>query len=355
MALFVAFVLVELLMPAFNHTLNADISLFNGHFAYTLGFALLITFLYGIFSGSYPAFFLSSFQPVKVLKGDVSKSKGGSLFRKSLVVVQFTASVVLIIGMIIIFQQISFIHNKNLGFKGEQVLVVPLQTDAVTENFRNYRDQFLKNPNVVSISRSSYLLGRCARIKIFSKWKACKEHLPFWNMEVDYDFLETLNIELLEGRNHSRELDNDSSLTFLMNETAVRNYNIENPIGARLSADFENIDGDMQYGTVVGIVKDFHIEGFDQPIKPMILTLDNQTWFASIRVRPENMAETISYVEETWNNMEPSHPFRYVFLDDKFGAFYKQQDSFGQMFLYLTILAIIISCMGFIWLGFLHR
>ncbi|MEZ5004504.1 MAG: ABC transporter permease [Chitinophagales bacterium] len=344
-ALFVAFVMVELFLPAFNHTMNTNIELFNDYFGMTIGFALLVALLYGIFSGSYPAFFLSSFQPIKVLKGDVSKSKGGALFRKTLVVLQFTASVVLIIAMIVIFKQTSYMHNKNLGFKGEQVLVVPLQTDDVTNNFRTYQDRFLKNSNVLGITRSSYVPGDAPNQNMY-RLEGRKDNMPLWNMEVDYDFFETLNIQLADGRDFNRSLDHDSSLTVILNETAVKSFNIENPIGAKIDMDLGNFKSEPHYATVVGIVKDFHIEGFDKPIRPMIFSIGDYIWFASIRIRPENMQETINFIEKTWNEMEPSHPFTYTFLDERFGVFYEQQDAFSRMFLYLTILAIIISCMG---------
>ena len=153
LALFLAFILVELFIPGFNNIMDTNLSLFNDHFNQTILFALLITLFYGLFAGSYPAFFLSSFQPVSVLKGDFTKTKGGALLRKGLVIFQFTASAILIIGMIIIFNQISFLHNKDIGFNGEQVIVVPLQTDDMTNNFRDYKSIFLKNSNVLSVSR----------------------------------------------------------------------------------------------------------------------------------------------------------------------------------------------------------
>jgi putative ABC transport system permease protein len=342
-ALFLAFILVELFLPGFNNIMDTNLRLFNEYFILTLGFALTVTLIYGLFSGSYPAFFLSSFQPVTVLKGDMTKTKSGSFFRKSLVVVQFTASIILIIGMAIIFKQISFMNTKNLGFKGNQVLVVPIQTDKVAENFRIYKKEFLKHPNVVNVSRSSYLPGDTPNQNMFLL-EGSQEQLPLWNLEVDYDFFETLNLEIAEGRGISRELDKDTIATYILNETAIKNFNIENPIGKRLIT----YDGNNQQraGAIVGIVKDFHIEGFNQPIKPMVLRLDNDLWWASFKITHENMPETIAAIEKKWNEIEPTHPFRYTFLDESFGALFKQQENFGTMFLYLTLLAIIISCMG---------
>lgn len=342
-ALFLAFIMVEFFLPGFNQVMDSELSLLNNHFASTLGFAFLVTAVYGFFSGSYPAFFLSRFEPITVLKGDMTKTKGGTLFRKSLVVVQFTASIILIIGMAIIFMQISFIHNKDLGFNGEQVLVVPIQTDKVAENFRNYKEEFLKNPKVLNISRSSFLPGDLPNQNVF-EMEGTQEHLPLWNMEVDYDFFETLNLELLEGRAFSRDMDSDTLPTYIVNETALKSFNIENPIGQRMTTVGQV--GEKMYGPIVGVVKDFHIEGFNQPIKPMVLSVDNALWWVSMKVDSGDLNETIADIETKWNRLEPSHPFRYTFLDENFGALFKQQENFGRMFLYLTLLAILISCMG---------
>jgi len=344
LALFLAFILVELFIPGFNNIMETELYLFNDHFNQTLIFAICITLFYGLFAGSYPAFFLSSFQPVAVLKGDFTKTKSGSLLRKGLVVFQFTASAILIVGMLIIFSQISFLHNKDIGFKGDQVLVIPLQTDKMTENFRSYKDIFLKNSNVLSISRSSYLPGDNPNQNMY-KLEGSEEQLPLWNLEVDYDFFKTLDIKLLQGRLFDQEKESDSLTYFILNETAVRNLNIENPLQKRMG-QYINQKGDLQFGNIIGVVKDFHIEGFNQEIRPMIMTISNQTWYASIKIANEDMASTIDFIEKEWNKLEPSHPFRYKFLDEKFGALLKQQDNFGTMFLFLTILAIIISAMG---------
>jgi len=343
-ALFLAFILVELFLPGFNNVMETNLTLVNDYFGQTVLFSLLVTLFYGLFAGSYPAFFLSGFQPASVLKGDFTKTKGGALLRKALVITQFTASIILIIGMIIIFSQISFLHNKDIGFKGDQVIVVPLQTDQMTENFRSYKDIFLKNSNVLSISRASYFPGDNPNQNMFAL-EGREEHYPLWNMEVDYDLFKTLDIKLLEGRLFDREKESDSIPYFILNETAVKNLNIENAIGSRL-ARIGGQPGELAYGQIVGIVKDFHIEGFNQPIRPMVMTVSNQVWFASFKISPNEMNSTIEFIEKEWNKLEPSHPFRYSFLDQKFGSLLRQQENFGTMFLFLTILAIIISAMG---------
>ncbi len=343
-ALFLAFILVELFLPGFNNVLETNLKLFNDHLGQTILFSLFVTLFYGLFAGSYPAFFLSGFQPAAVLKGDFTKTKGGALLRKSLVVLQFTASTILIIGMIIIFDQISYLQNKDIGFKGDQVIVAPIQTDKMTENFRNYKDIFLKNSNVLNVSRASFFPGDTPSQNMYSL-EGNEEQLPLWNMEVDYDFFKTLDIQLIEGRKFERELESDSIPYFILNETAVKNLNIENPIGRRIGS-YINQQGDLRYGTVIGIVKDFHIEGFNQPIRPMILSVSNNVWFASFKIAKNDMNATIDFIEKEWNKLEPTHPFRYTFLDQKFGTLLRQQENFGTMFLFLTILAIMISAMG---------
>jgi len=343
-ALFLAFILVELFLPGFNNILETELYLFNSYIGETLIFSFIITLFYGLFAGSYPAFFLSSFQPISVLKGDFTKTKGGALLRKVLVVTQFTASTILIIGMIIIFKQISYLHNKDIGFNGEQVIVVPIQTDQMAENFRNYKSIFLKNSNVLNATRASFFPGDTPNQNMYML-EGSKEQLPLWNMDVDYDFFKTLDVKMLDGRKFDREKESDSIPYFILNETAVKNLNIQNAVGRKMARNQGSVEASI-YGNIIGVVKDFHIEGFNSEIRPMVLTISNELWFASFKIGNKDMTSTIDFIEKEWAKLEPSHPFRYTFLDQKFGKLLRQQENFGTMFLVLTILAIIISSMG---------
>ena len=343
-ALFLAFILVELFLPGFNNIMQTNLVLFNANLNKTILFALAITLVYGLFAGSYPAFFLSSFKPIDVLKGDFTKTKGGALLRKGLVVIQFTASTILIIGMIIIFKQLSFLQNKDIGFKGEQVVIVPIQTSVMEENFRNYKDIFLKNKNIQSISRADYYPGGGTDVEAYLL-EGSDEQFLIREINVDYGFFKTLDIKLLEGRVFDRDKDSDSINYYIINESAVKELNIDNPIGKRLAQSYEASEG-VNYGTIIGVVKDFHTQGFNQPIRPMVIGLSNYTHLVSFKVASTDMNATIDFIEKEWSKLEPSHPFRYTFLDETFGALLRQQENFGTMFLFLTILAILISAMG---------
>ena len=343
-ALFIAFIFVELFLPGFNNIMETNLKLVNDHIGQTITFSLIVTVFYGLFAGSYPAFFLSGFQPVAVLKGDFTKSQGGSLLRKGLVIIQFTASTILIIGMIIIFKQISFLQNKDLGFKGDQVIIVPIQTAKMVEDFNNYRDIFFRNSNVQSISRASSYPGRNSSIEAYVL-EGREEKFIIRELNVDFDFFKTLDIELVEGRVFDREKESDSLSYFIINQAAMNELNIKNPIGKRLGETI-NTEGEIGFGTIIGVVKDFHMEGFNQPIRPTVMVLSNNVDMVSFKIASNDMKGTIAFIETEWNKLEPTHPFRYTFLDQRFGALLRQQENFGNMFLFLTILAIIISAMG---------
>jgi len=235
-------------------------------------------------------------------------------------------------------------HTKDLGFKGDQIIVVPIQTDDMATNFESYKSIFLNDSKVIGLARTSYIPGDQPNQTMF-ELVGRKDHLPLWNLSVDDDFIKTMGMEIIEGRGYDDALQSDSSLYFILNETAVRNFNIEDPIGKQILV-FTGAEGGREAGVVIGVVKDFHIEGFNSQIKPMIMMNDNFLWWVTFKISPEDFSETIAGIESKWNELEPSHPFRYTFMDERFGAHFRQQESFATIFLYLTLLAILIAILG---------
>jgi putative ABC transport system permease protein len=340
-ALAVAIGLTEILLPVFNDIsgkqltfdLAGNLRLITG----LIGIALIT----GLVSGSYPALFLSSFNPVRILKSSYGAESGGSVFRKVLVIIQFTLSIFLIIGTTVIYNQLEFIKNKNLGYDKEHILCIRMKT-GLYQNLAVVAYEMEQNPNIKGITLSSCLLSSRESSTDRIKW----EGKPFGDktsmgiISVDYDFLDVYDIEMAEGRFFSREFPTDIREAYILNETAAKLVGLENPIGSRFSCF-----GDE--GTVIGIVKDFHHESLRDEIKPLIMHM-NPNWFdnMSVKIKADSLSATIDFLATTMNENAPDYNFEYRFLDDVIDGLYQSEQRMGVLFRYFTFLAIFISCLG---------
>ena len=344
MALPVAVALVELFLPAFNALTGKDLRI--DYFGNSVVFIGLIGILLivGILSGSYPAFFLSTFRPAEVLKGKLKAGSGSTLFRKVLVVVQFSISIVLIAGTIIIFNQLDFIRNKKLGFDKEQVVVLPVSRSGIGQNFEAFKTELLQNPSVESVCGSTSLPSLLPTRSVFIPEGVEEgERLTLRNVLVDYDFIKTFGMEIIEGRDFSRDFATDTKEAFIVNEAAVKEFGWDSALGKRL------IDLEGPRGLVIGMVKDFHFRSKHQKIEPLILSLlpsSRFVYFVSVKIRSSNISETLAFLKRKWNSFSPGWPFEYFFLDDNFNRLYKSEDRLRQVFLTFTFLAIFIACLG---------
>jgi hypothetical protein len=339
-ALCVAIVLVVLLLPAFNNIAQKNLFLNPGNSASILLGLLGITLFTGFISGSYPALFLSAFQPARVIKGTYTKSSQKSLLRRALVVFQFTIAVVLIIGTVLVYKQLNFIRNKDLGFNREQVLSVPMN-DEIRENVESFKNETLHHSSVINVTSATSRPTRVGNINpVYWEGRGPDQYETFKFVAMDVDYIKTFEMEIVDGRDFSKDLTTDTQ-NYIVNEEAIKFMELENPVGKLFSIwDRE--------GQIIGVVKNFHSQSLRNEIEPLVLTL-TRNWrhnFAFIRIRPENISQTLKDLEGTWKKFAPHYPFSYQFLDESFEALYRTDQRTGILLRYFTILAIFISCLG---------
>ena len=337
-SLFFALAMVVILLPLFNRITAKELSLdFMGNLSLYAGLIGIAAFT-GIVSGSYPALFLSSFHPVSVLKGSGgTRAKARALFRKALVITQFSLTVVMIIGTITIYSQIQFMRDKKLGFDQEHLVVLSL-TGTLMNNSDAFKQEILRNPGVLE---ASLALSRQFHSTPSDLWRgesADKNVRVFYNY-VDEDYLETFGMEIAEGRFFSREFSGDID-NFVLNETAVKAMALEDPIGKPLTLS-------RRKGTVVGVVKDFHFETLGRKIGPLCLFNPGEGFrYLFARVRPQNLDATIGLMKEAWQKFDSHYPFDYQFFDDDFDSLYRSERRIGTIVKYFAVLAVFISCLG---------
>jgi len=338
-AMVLSVILARLFLPFLNNitgheiefTVLRDIRILSLIFAVTLGV--------GLISGIYPALILSSFQPVNIMKGSYRHTRKGALyFRNSLVVVQFAISIVMIISTVVLSYQMDYIRNKKLGFNSEHI--IGLRNRGIdTELFRK---ELLKNPDILKVAGSSHLPVRIGWSNIPAWDGKDEDDNPFfYRLNVDFDFFDLYNLEIVNGRAFSDEYGEDRGKAYILNEAAVKRLGWDNPVGQNFG--FWRITG-----KVVGVVKDFNFESLHKPVTPLgIGVYDRNTFsYVSVKIRPDNVAKTIQYIEDEWEKFAPDYPFEYSFIDERLDNMYKSEQRMAVSFNYFTGIAIFIACLG---------
>ena len=346
MSLLIALVIAFITLPFFNKLAGTEISipLTSPIFWFVV---LVSAFVLSLFSGWYPAFFMSRFIPVKVLKGLGKGNVGGSNIRNSLVIFQFTISVFLIVGTLVVFKQLNFIQNKDLGFSKNQVLVVQ-DFYGAGEKGNTLRQEVENLAQVKKATISSFLPTPSSR----SDYTYFKEGFPNQedavNMQrwlVDYDYLETLEIKIKAGRTFNEQRMTDST-AILINETAVKllGMNPEEALGLRLSSDLGDENG--TFYTVVGVIENFHFESLKDNIGALSLRLGRSTGNMAIRLNAGDFSAALAGIEKVWKKNIPGQPFAYSFMDDSVNRTYEAEQKLSKIFVVFTILSIFIACLG---------
>jgi putative ABC transport system permease protein len=303
-----------------------------------------ITVLLGILSGLYPAFVLSGFKPIAVLKGSFQHSTGGIRLRKALVILQFTISIALMVGTSIVYQQMKFIYESNLGYDREQVITIQQSGSNVTRS-TNFKTELLRNPNIISAGTSSNQIGQqLGRTGITPEGSSNNTNIIASIMAIDETFIPTMGMEMASGRNFS--LEYADSLSAIINEEMVRFLKWEDPIGKKISIQNGPNPEDLAAYTVVGVVKDFHFATIRHKLEPLFVVFNAQNSSLAVKVSTSSLNETIAYVEETWKKVNPGTTFEYNFLDEQFAKLYRNEEAFARMFTHFTALAIVIAVLG---------
>jgi putative ABC transport system permease protein len=348
-ALIIGIILVELLLPYFNNLVNLELSIDYFGKWFIIPGLILLGLIVGLLSGSYPAFFLASFKPVAVLSGKLEKGSGGSMLRSILVIIQFGISVFIIVGTIVIFQQLSFMLNKDLGFDKEQVMVIQRFGEVGKRHVEAFKQEIARIPGVIASSASTSIPGYPNNYNAHGIEGRPLDKVYLLQVNwCDFDYLKTYGLKLNSGRFFSTEVSTDSTAA-VINRRAVRDFNIEDPLNTRFirpgTPPEENV-----YMQVIGVVEDFHFESLHTDIKPYIFVVRPADWgwipYLSIRFDPSNVKKVINEVENVWKEYTGSQPFEYFFVNEDFAARYSQEQRTRMIFVIFSILAVFIASLG---------
>ncbi|MEO5908167.1 MAG: ABC transporter permease [Ginsengibacter sp.] len=348
-AFVLAFILAILLLPLFNTVADKNLSLnFSDHFELIAAF-IVLAIITGLIAGSYPAFYLSSFKPVKVLKGKFSNSFSAVALRKGLVIFQFIISVVLIIASVVIAGQMKFLRSADLGFAKDQQVVIPLRSENAKKMYHSFTDELLKQSGVANVGASSFYPGITNfSDNIFYKDGGSMDQGQDVKMNfIDSRFLQTLEIKSVAGRIFSDDYPEDTSGSIVLNQTAVKILGFPSP-GKALNQNLHNTFNGTTYNyKIIGVVKDFHYEDLHLPIGPYGFQLNRSSYnYMIVHVKSADINSALQSIEDTWHSLNASEPFDYSFLDKDFQKNYSAETRLSAIVSYFTIIAILISCLG---------
>lgn len=355
-AVMLAVLLVYLILPYFNNFVDKELvfNLFENPFLLA-GLIILVPFV-ALTAGIYPSLFLSRFQPSLILKGNTFKGSRGVMMRKGLVIFQFSLSVILIIGTIILYLQLQHMQGKNLGFQQEQIVLLPMDQNLIAWEFPQFKEQALQNPSIQSVTAVSKILGSSEQ----HQWKMYPANVPQGEsrstlaLHVAHDFVETYDIEIIAGRPFSRDFQTDKDQAILVNQKMVEVLDIVNPENA-LGEPFyyEPSEGERVPLSVVGVVKDFNYTSLKKEIEPLIIRLAEGTRpilqtmsYAAVKIAPGALSEGIGHLEQVWSEVNYIDPFEYTFQDQELQKVYATEMRIGKVTGSFTLLCILVACLG---------
>jgi putative ABC transport system permease protein len=339
----ISLVLVEITLPFFRSLTGSELS-FDYIFMpwLILGLFGLLAFV-AFVAGSYPALFLSAFQTIKVLTGRVKAGAAGSRIRSVLVTFQFTISIGLIIGSVISFSQLSYMKQKRLGFNKEQIVVMRIVGDSIGTSIPTIKAELTSYFGIIDVAASSHVPGRIlAQHAVVPQGYSLAQTQVMANISFNPDFIPTMGIQIVEGRNFSHEIISDQSESILINEAAARQYDWKNSVGKTI----RYLPNDTNK-TVIGVVRDYHLRSLHHKIMPLYIDNDPSNFlYISIKIKPDNVSKTLHFLRKKWAEIAPAQTFDYFFLDESFDLHYQADEKLVVIFSHFTFLAIFVACLG---------
>ena len=340
----VSIILVKLSLPLFNRFAERQLVLDWGSFIHILPAILILVLLTGLIAGSYPAFYLSSLNPIHVLKGMISPRPRRSRLRNSLVIFQFSVSIILIFATLMVKDQLHFIRNREMGYDRDHIVIVTVRDSEARKRMSALKEEIKRNPEILKVS-SSQFLPNAVKTSTNVNWPTKPRDLviPIYAGEIDYDFINLYGIEIIQGRNFSKEFSSDRNGAFLINESALKALGPE----FRLGMDFGHWGSPKSRGKVVGVMKDFHSLSLHEEIKPLYFFLNpNAGSNLSIKIRGGKIREALQSIGQIMKNFSPHYPFDYRFFDEIFNRTYQTEQKIESIISIFAVIAIFIACMG---------
>ncbi len=343
-----AFVLFEIFYPLLNDFLENSLSLSQQNFKYVFLLIPVVVLVVGLLAGSYPAFYLSKYLPLHAMKDLYVPVSGRSMFRKILVIAQFAMAVILIIGTTVIYRQLDFMRNSDLGFKKQNVVLVNFRPKhpKFKGKYSVMLNQFKQHPQVLSVAGAYTVPGRFSKETktIQRKAETGIQRFSIQAISVDFDYVDSMGMEIVQGRNFSREILTDEGSGMLLNQEAVRHMNLIEPLGEKFTVPGRGGQREM---TVVGIVKDFHVYSLKKKIEPLMLYIHPDYFYTvAVRIRPMDTQGTLGFMERTWKDIFPDSSFNYTFLEDAYHRLYTGEEKISQLLSLFSGLAVFVACLG---------
>jgi putative ABC transport system permease protein len=342
----IAVAMVVLVLPFFNTFAEKNIPIRVLIHPFYLGLMILLPLGVGIISGIYPAFVLSSFLPITALKANTSQEKG-AMFRKTLVILQFTLSIILLIGTGVAIDQLNMLRKSDTGFTRENVVMIPVSRSPIAKTYEALRTEFLRNPNTLSVTALEEVLGAKHQVGNYLI-EGMEESKPFPRLNVRHDFIKTFGIPLVAGRDYSEDIVTDDTLALLVNETFVKQMgwtSNEDAIGKKF--------GNRPNRSIVGVVKDFNFTSRHQPIRPLVMDLNTNPRafdlfikYMAVRISGKDIPKTIDFLQQQWKAQMPGWPFEYFFLENDLEKLYKAENKMSTITLIFSGLSILVACLG---------